>query len=377
VTLGTYGGATSVPVLAIDAKGRITTASTSAITSGFTGFRNRIINGDMRIDQRNAGASVSNGTTDAYCLDRFDFAGSAASKFTAQRSTTAPSGFTNSLLITSSSAYTVGASDFFYVMQGIEGFNVSDLAFGSASAQSITISFWVRSSLTGTFGGAVRNKIAGADRSYPFSYSISASNTWEKKTITVAGDTSGTWTTDNSCSITVCIGLGVGTTFSGTAGAWAGSNLISSSGATSVVGTSGATFYITGVQLEAGSTATEFERRPIGTELALCQRYYLKKAALTINGLALAGNAVVTNVQQDFPDTFPTMRSSPVASVSAASDFTIYVAATTRTATNLQAANTSPASCWWIAQNNNIGQTVAVTLYASNANAFFAYSSEL
>jgi hypothetical protein len=228
----------------------------------------------MRIDQRNAGASVSNGTTDAYCLDRFSFAGSPASKFTAQRSTTAPSGFTNSLLITSSSAYTVGASDFFYVMQGIEGFNVSDLAFGSASAQSITISFWVRSSLTGTFGGAVRNKIAGADRSYPFSYSISASNTWEKKTITVAGDTSGTWTTDNSCSITVCIGLGVGTTFSGTAGAWAGSNLVSSSGATSVVGTNGATFYITGVQLEAGSTATDFERRPYGTELALCQRYY-------------------------------------------------------------------------------------------------------
>jgi hypothetical protein len=240
------------------------------------GFHNRIINGDMRIDQRNAGAVVSNGTTDAYCLDRFAFAGTSASKFTARRSTTAPSGFTNSLLITSSSAYTVGASDFFYVMQGIEGFNVSDLAFGSASAQSITISFWVRSSLTGTFGGAVRNKIAGADRSYPFSYSISASNTWEKKTITVAGDTSGTWTTDNSCSITVCIGLGVGTTFSGTAGAWAGSNLVSSSGATSVVSTNGATFYITGVQLEAGSTATEFERRPIGTELAMCQRYFSK-----------------------------------------------------------------------------------------------------
>jgi hypothetical protein len=144
-------------------------------------------------------------------------------------------------------------------------------------------------------------------------------------------------------------------------------------------GTAGAddSVYITGVQLEAGSTATEFERRPIGTELALCQRYYLKKAALTINGLALVGNAVVTNVQQDFPDTFPTMRSSPVASVSAASDFTIYVAAVTRTATNLQAANTSPSSCWWITQNNNIGQTVAVTLYASNANAFLQYNSEL
>ena len=319
VTLGTYGGATSIPVLAIDAKGRVTTASTSAITSGLTGFRNRIINGDMQIDQRNAGASVTNGTTDTYCLDRFVIAGSAASKFTAQRSTTAPSGFTNSLLITSSSAYTVGASDFFYVMHGIEGFNVSDLAFGSASAQSITISFWVRSSLTGTFGGAVRNKIAGADRSYPFSYSISASNTWEKKTITVAGDTSGTWTTDNSCSITVCIGLGVGSTYSGTAGAWAGSNLISSSGATSVVGTSGATFYITGVQLEAGSTATDFERRPYGTELALCQRYYCKTysintapASITNEGahqaMPFANNSYRLFSQFQFPSE---MRASP------------------------------------------------------------------
>ena len=313
VTLGTYGGATSIPVLAIDAKGRVTTASTSAITSGLTGFRNRIINGDMRIDQRNAGASVTNGTTDAYCLDRFDIAGSVASKFTAQRSTTAPSGFTNSLLITSSSTYTVGTSEAFYVMQGIEGFNVSDLAFGSASAQSITISFWVNSSLTGTFGGAVRNKIAGADRSYPFSYSISASNTWEKKTITVAGDTSGTWTTDNSCSITVCIGLGVGTTFSGTAGAWAGSNLVSATGATSVVGTSGATLYLTGVQLEAGSTATDFERRPIGTELALCQRYY--QGVRPYNGTTRAVNGSGALAQSSIPIS-PTMRSAPTVTIS-------------------------------------------------------------
>lgn len=373
---GTYGSGSVVPVLTLNAKGQVTSVATATVGAA-VGFRNRIINGDMRIDQRNAGASVTNGTTDAYCLDRFTIAGTVASKFTAQRSTTAPSGFTNSLLITSSSAYTVGASDFFYVMQGIEGSNVSDLAFGSASAQSITISFWVRSSITGTFGGAVRNKIAGADRSYPFSYSISASNTWEKKTITVAGDTSGTWTTDNSCSITVCIGLGVGTTYSGTSGSWAGSNLVSSSSATSVVGTNGATFYITGVQLEAGSTATDFERRLYGTELALCQRYYLKKSAVAVNGLALSGNAVVANVQQDFPDTFPTMRASPSASISSASDFTIYVNAVTRAATNLQSAGTSPSSCWWITQNNNIGAQASLTLYASSATAFLAYSSEL
>ena len=274
VTAGTYGGATSVPVLTLDTKGRVTTVSTSAITSGLTGFRNRIINGDMRIDQRNAGASVTPVSGD-FSVDRWAVEISQASKFSFQQnagSVTPPVGFINYLGVTSLSAYTVGSSELFNLYQRIEGFNASDLAWGTASAATVTLSFWVRSSLTGTFGGAIQNN--GNDRSYPFSFTISAANTWEKKSVTIAGDTSGTWLTTNGIGVGVRFNLGTGSTFSGTAGAWAAADYRSATGATSVVGTSGATFYITGVQLEAGSTATDFERRPIGTELALCQRYY-------------------------------------------------------------------------------------------------------
>jgi len=237
------------------------------------GFRNRIINGDMRIDQRNAGASVTP-TNLQYCVDRFLFGLSQTSKLTAQQTTVAPSGFTNSFRITSSSSYAVISSDFFFLRQPIEGFNVADLAWGTASAATVTLSFMVYSSLTGTFGGSVRN--SANNRSYPFTYTVSAANTWTTAAITIPGDTSGTWLTNNGMGIDVCFGVGVGSNFSGTAGAWAGSNFVSATGAVSVVGTSGATFYITGVQLEAGSVATPFERRPYGTELVLCQRYYEK-----------------------------------------------------------------------------------------------------
>jgi hypothetical protein len=235
-------------------------------------FRNRIINGDMRIDQRNAGASVSG--LGAYAVDRFWIDYSQASKYTAQQnagSVTPPAGFTNYLGITSSAATGVGTSDYFSFQQSIEGFNVADLAWGTASAKTVTISFWIRSSLTGTFGGALRN--SANNRSYPFTYSISSANTWEYKTVTIAGDTSGTWLTNNGIGVAVIFSLGMGSTYSGTAGAWAGANYGSATGATNVVSTNGATLYITGVQLEQGSTATEFERRPIGVELALCQRY--------------------------------------------------------------------------------------------------------
>jgi hypothetical protein len=190
---------------------------TTAAT-GF-GFKNRIINGAMVIDQRNAGASVTP-TDGQYTLDRWRSLQAVASKYSVQQSSTVPTGFKNSLLVTSLSSYTVGAAEYFVQEQRIEGFNVSDLAWGTASAATVTVSFWVRSSLTGTFGGALRN--SAATRSYPFTYTISAANTWEQKTVTIAGDTSGTWLTDNGVGLDVSFGLGVGSTLSGTAGAWAG-----------------------------------------------------------------------------------------------------------------------------------------------------------
>jgi hypothetical protein len=246
-----------------------------ASTGVSPGFRNRIINGAMVIDQRNAGASGTGNSN--YTVDRWQYYGSQASKVTWQQnagSVTPPAGFTNYLGVTSSSAYSILTGDYFGIQQGIEGYNVADLNWGTANAKTITLSFWVRSSLTGTFGGALNN--SGSSRSYPFTYTISAANTWEQKSVTIAGDTSGTWLTTNGAGLTVNFGLGMGTTFSGTAGVWASANYVSATGATSVVGTNGATFYITGVQLEVGSTATSFDYRPYTTELQLCQRYYAK-----------------------------------------------------------------------------------------------------
>jgi len=238
------------------------------------GFKNRIINGAMVIDQRNAGASVTP-TDQSYTLDRWSQFLSQASKLTIQQnagSVTPPAGFTNYLGVTSTAATTVGAGDFFNLYQYIEGFNVADLNWGTANAKTITLSFWVRSSLTGTFGGSLMN--SSPNRSYPFTYTISAANTWEQKSITVAGDTSGTWLTTNGIGLRVLLGLGMGSNLTGPAGAWAGAAYYGANGATNVVSTNGATFYITGVQLEVGSTATSFDYRPYGTELALCQRYY-------------------------------------------------------------------------------------------------------
>ena len=256
-------------------------------------LRNRIINGDMRVDQRNAGASVTP-TNGQFSVDRWFYQVTQASKLTAQQSSTSATGFSNSILTTSSSAYSIVAADAFNLVQSIEGLNTADLSWGTASAQTITISFWVRSSLTGTFGGCVTN--SALNRSYPFTYTILSANTFEQKTITIAGDTSGTWLTTNGVGLRVYFGLGVGSTYSGTAGAWAGANYFSATGATSVVGTSGATFYVTGVQLEVGTVATPFERQIYNAQLAQCQRYFCKSYdQATVPGTATFVGAAATS----------------------------------------------------------------------------------
>jgi hypothetical protein len=182
--------------------------------------------------------------------------------------------------VTSSSAYTVGANDYFALHQFVEGFNTADFNFGTASATYLTLSFWVRSSLTGTFGVGLRG--ASNTRSYTATYTINSANTFEYKTITIAGDTSGTWLTNNDVGIGLFFSLGVGSANSITAGSWQAVNATSPTGAGSVVGTNGATWYLAGVQLEKGSTATSFDYRPYGTELALCQRYYEKSYSIDV-----------------------------------------------------------------------------------------------
>jgi hypothetical protein len=269
-------------------------------------MRNRIINGAMVINQR-ATAITATG----YSVDRFAYFGSQAAKATISQDTSVfPTGFNASLKVVSSSAYTVGSTEEFEIYQSIEGFNIADLGWGTAAAKTVTLSFQVYSSLTGTFGGAIQNG-TGA-RSYPFSYSIPVANTWTTISITIAGDTSGTWNTTNGIGIAVYFGLGVGSTKSGTVGSWSSSYFTSATGATSVVGTNGATFYITGVQLEVGTQATGFEYRQYQQELALCQRYYIKY--LNASGVAFGSSFNDTTTTAVGLVVFPvTMRAAPTA----------------------------------------------------------------
>ena len=300
-------------------------ADGSVQSGGWTGMKNRIINGAMVIDQRNAGASITQTTTNQWAVDRFIVVGTVASKFTAQQNAgavTPPAGFINYLGITSSSAYTVGAAENFNIRYYNEGLNTADLGWGTANAQTVTLSFWVRSSLTGTFGGSINNY--AFNRSYPYTFTINSANTWEYKTVTIAGDTSGTWLTTNSGSLCVFWNLGCGTTNSGTAGAWSASTLIAPTGATSVVGTNGATFYITGVQLERGSTASSFEYRSYGTELALCQRYCIAYGGSStvedLQGLGNCNNSTTAVFITPFP---VRMRTIPSVTTSAVGNFIV------------------------------------------------------
>ena len=293
----------------------------------YTGFKSRIINGAMVIDQRNAGTSVTiDNSGNTYPADRWSGVKSVAGggTVTGQQVSDAPAGFKNSIKITTTASATVSGTDYVRLQQRIEGYNVADMGFGASGASTFTVSFWVKSSLTGTFGGAFAND--AWNRSYPFTYTINSANTWEQKTVTVAGDTSGTWQTTNLIGLAVYFGLGVGSTYSGTAGAWASSLYISATGATSVIGTLNATWQVTGVQLEKGSTATSFDYRPYGTELQLCQRYCYFVGNLTSGYYVYSafGSAGATT-EADFAFGFPVpMRGNPSLSAYSGSSFRIY-----------------------------------------------------
>jgi hypothetical protein len=224
----------------------------------------------MVIDQRNAGGTVTpSNETVTYITDRFAFIRSGATSPTLRQSTDAPAGFVNSLLFTNTSSGSTPT--YAQVFQNIEGNNSEDFGWGTASASTVAVSFWVKSSLTGTFSVAIRN--SASNRSYVSTYTISSANTWEYKTVTIPGDTSGTWLTDNGIGINLVFRIG-GSGGTSTLNAWTATGDVFASGSTNVMGTANATWQLTGVQLEKGSTATAFDYRPYGTELQLCQRYY-------------------------------------------------------------------------------------------------------
>jgi hypothetical protein len=346
-------------------------------TSVSLAFKNRIINGAMVIDQRNAGASVTP-TATTYTLDRWQAVMIQASKFSVEQTITgvaAPTGFTDYLGVTSTSAYSVLTGDTFLLTQIIEGFNIADLGWGTANAQSVTLSFRVYSSLTGTFGGAITN--GDLNRSYPFSYTISAANTWTTISITIAGDTTGTWLTNNGIGIRVRFGLGSGATFSGTAGAWAAGNLVQPTGTVSVVGTNGATFYITGVQLEKGTQATSYEYENYGVTLQKCQRYYYQRTDASVNTAFINTQNQSTTDARGAWGFAVTMRAAPTITSSAAGNFWVQTGGALRTPTAITGNSPTVDGTYLIITTSSLTLGDAGTLIRQTGTAFLAASAEL
>ena len=356
------------------------TTSDGVSSSGLYGFKNRILNGQMVIDQRNAGAATAN-TISGYVLDRWQVLQSTTGKLIAQQNAgavTPPVGFSNYFGVTSQSAYSIGSGDYYFIVQYIEGFNFADMAWGTANASAITISFWVRSSLTGTFGGSLRN--ATNARSYPFTYTISSANTWTQVSVTIAGDTSGTWVgATNGIGVQIILGLGVGSTYSGTSGAWAAANYIGATGATSVVGTNGATFYITGVQLEKGSTATSFDYRPYPVEFSMCQRYY-QKVTTSESGKGIGVGFYYTTTTAIAQIPFQTyMRATPTADVNSGTNY--FSLFTNGAGDNFDTVSLNEASTYTAAVTNTTQASgvagMAGQFKTNNASASLAFSAEL
>ena len=307
-----------------------TAASLASYASSFPSFRNRIINGDMRIDQRNDGGIVTvNSSANFYPVDRYRCTSVGGGAFTTQRDTNAPAGFTNSLKVVVTTADSTLANTSIYVAtQVIEGFNIADLGWGTANAKPVILSFWVRSSVAGTMGGVIRNLFDGATASYPFSYEIEYENTWEQKAVTILGPPSGTaFGTTNGEGFLVSFTFGASSNRLGADATW-GSNLWGPTGMTQLISTLNATIYYTGLQLEEGTVATPFEHRPIGTELALCQRYAIMFGNNTVDATVDGGHLALGWI--DTIDNFAgmiflptTMRERPVLNAWGTSNFEI------------------------------------------------------
>lgn len=349
-------------------------------------FKNRIINGAMVIDQRNAGASTTPANA-AYMTDRWKFESSPAARFTAQQnagSVTPPTGFTNYLGFTSNSAYTPLAANYFLAEQLIEGFNIADLGWGTANAKTVTVSFWVRSSLTGTFSGNIQN--GGNNRFYVFSYTISTANTWEYKTVTIAGDTTGTWATNNTTGLLLRFSLGAGTDFlSSAGGSWGATPYFGVTGQTNVVATNGATFYLTGVQLEVGTQATTFTTAggSYGAELALCQRYYYRispAASTRLLGQGQCFSTIAAGAAVFFPVSMRT-RPSALEQTGTATDYAALTAGGGTQVCNgvptFNPATTADAAYFVAAFASGVVAGDATSILTNSTSSYLGWSAEL
>ena len=255
--------------------GIVTTTTGQFVTPNTTGSlaaRNRIDNGAMEISQRGGSEITINGSTEQCLIDRWFARSEPGDSFLYDQDGSAPYGFKSCLKFNCASTSSGGSNELHTITQAIEGNMIADFGFGGGSARGMAISFWVKSSLTGTFGGAVQN--SARNYSYPFSYNIGSADSWEYKTIIIPGPTSGTWLNDTNVGIRLIFDMGSGSSFRGTAGAWTASDKRGVSSAVSPMQTSNSVWRVTGVQLEMGPAATPFEYVGYDRELQNCQRYF-------------------------------------------------------------------------------------------------------
>jgi hypothetical protein len=374
----TNSSGTALTGLTIDANQNVSLPNSLNAANTF-GFKNRVINGGMVVNQRNTTVTYGSGGVNAYCIDQFKGSKSNTGTFTLQQSTTAPTGFTKSLLLTVTGTESSLASNSFYdVVHYIEGNNIADFAWGSSSAKTVTLSFWVRSSVTGIYSFELRN--GANNRSITYNYTIAAANTWQQVTQTITGDTTGTWATDTGSGIEILFPVATGSSFTtGTTGVWQANNSNASTSAINLMATNGATWYLTGVQLEVGTQATSFDFRSYGTELALCQRYYYKLSSNSANATTFMSPGVAYNTTQSAQHYcgFPvTMRTAPTASIGGS--VVLYVNASTNTITSIATQNCSPTQG---TLNFNVAAGLTAGTYyipiCQNTTAYFDFSAEL
>lgn len=334
-------------------------------------YRNLIINGDMRIDQRNAGGAVTAGN--AYPVDRWYISNTANGSYSAQQVSDTPVGFSSSLKVTVTAAQTANIGNLAPV-QIIEGNNISHLDWGTSDAKSVTLSFWVRSSLTGTFGGSLRN--SSSNRSYPFTYTISVADTWEYKTITIAGDTSGTWLTTNGVGIRVRFSLYAVASSLQSAGTWYAGSATGATGQTQLASTNGATFYITGVQLEVGEGASDFEFLPYDVQLARCQRYFERMAG-AVNVPYSSGSATYANQPRTVLFYKTQKRAVPTLSSSAASEFRFQFSSSVNTPSAISLASIGVDTAFLNASGITISADTPCILISNSSSSYLDFSSEL
>ena len=333
--------------------------------------RNLIINGAMTVSQRGTSGTS---TADIYTVDRFAIGhGSPVNAMTFEQSTDTPDNFKNSIKVTAGTGASASTTGYAILRQAIEGQNISHLGFGTSAAKAIILSFHVKSSLTGTFGVSIRNQ--AGNRAYGGTYTISSANTWEYVTVAIPGDTSGTWPTDTGIGLHLFWDLGAGSNYDIAAGSWTtGTNMFGVESTVKLTETSSATFFITGVQLEIGDTATPFEHENFGTTLAKCQRYCAVITSSGSPGSTMYRDQYVTDTMVTSSELPVQMRTTPSMTMTGSGG----TSSTGFTYSNLAATPTlAPASPFHILVYRGVSSSARTYIYLTSPTGELTVEAEL